>query len=51
MALSDLRSWRPSRPLVVGVGLHLLVSVPLLVAVIAFNRPQWTPITRRPAWA
>ncbi len=32
------------RPLAVGIGLHLLVSVPLVVAVVAFNRPQWHPI-------
>jgi hypothetical protein len=39
-----IRSWRPGRDLLVGIGLHLLVSVPLLVALIAFNRPQWHPI-------
>lgn len=44
MALTGLRRWRPGRDLLVGVGLHLLVSVPLLVALIAFNRPQWHPI-------
>ncbi|HEV7722507.1 MAG TPA: hypothetical protein VGO60_14545 [Iamia sp.] len=32
------------RPLVVGIGLHLLVSLPLVVALVAFNRPQWHPI-------
>ncbi len=42
MALSSLLERR--RPLVTGVGLHLLVSVPLVVALIAFNRPQWHPI-------
>ncbi len=36
--------WRPSRDLLVGAGLHLLVSVPLVVALVAFNRPQWHPI-------
>ncbi len=44
MALKDLRGWRPSRDLLVGIGLHLLVSAPLLVALVAFNRPQWHPI-------
>lgn len=45
MALTErLRGWRPGRALLVGIGLHLLVSAPLLVALIAFNRPQWHPI-------
>lgn len=41
---SRVRAWRPTPALLLGVGLHLLVSVPLLVAVVAFNRPQWHPI-------
>lgn len=44
MALTDVRSWRPSRDLLAGAGLHLLVAVPLVVALVAFNRPQWHPI-------
>ena len=39
MALTDRR-----RTAAVAVGAHLLIAVPLVASVIAFNRPQWHPI-------
>ncbi len=51
MALTDPRTEgrssrlrRPAPALLLGIGLHLMVSLPLLVALVAFNRPQWHPI-------
>jgi hypothetical protein len=44
MALSLPPALDRRRSLLAGIGLHLLVSIPLVVALIAFNRPQWHPI-------
>ncbi|QYG93016.1 hypothetical protein HC251_11620 [Iamia sp. SCSIO 61187] len=32
------------RPLVVGIGLHLLLTIPLGLSLVAFHRPHWHPI-------
>lgn len=40
----DAHRPRRRRPLVVGIGLHLLLSIPLGLSLVAFHRPHWHPI-------